>query len=55
MLLFVLMITAHIIEHCIMIFYVLMFTARILNKQSVLWFVLHVSGQYWPFAFISNK
>jgi len=30
-----------------------MFTAHILN--IVLWFVLHVSGQYWPFASISNK
>jgi len=32
---------------------VLMITAHILN--IALWFVLHVSGQYWPFAFISNK
>ena len=30
-----------------------MFTACISN--IVLWFVLHVSGQYWPFAFTSNK
>ena len=30
-----------------------MITAHILN--IVLWFVWHVSGQYWPFAFISNK
>jgi len=30
-----------------------MFTACISN--IVLWFVLQVSGQYWPFAFTSNK
>jgi len=52
MLLFVLMITVHILN-IVYDFYVLMFTARILN--IVLWLVLHVSGQYWPFYFISNK
>ena len=36
-----------------MLLFVLMLTSCISNIVS--WFVLHVRGQYWPFAFILNK
>ena len=36
-----------------MLLFVLMLSSCISNVVS--WFVLHVRGQYWPFAFILNK